>query len=322
MSNTVREVVQRAQELANRIDSNWNTRTRAAVSRALKFWATKIPWPALRAEEDFLTTGGRFLVFPERVGVILSVTDVANSRTLDPFGQWPRREPGIYAQQSSGTPFEWQDYGWTPFASVPATDTVLELSAGGSEAFAVRITGLVRDTAASGTPLEFQEYTETLTMGGTEVTQTATIWAHEGLLGLEKEAGSTYWLKAHNPLTGQVISYIPAGEVASQHRRIQFLPVPGAGLQMRVVYYRRPEEIHSLDAALDNSVDVDYLSWRAAGDLHMMMKEGQAAQLAWSKAAEIMAGQLSREKQSPARRQTGPDFVYSDMETKVPGVDW
>ena len=319
MSNTVREVVQRAQELANRIDTNWNDRTRAAVSRALKFWAAKIPWPALKAEEDFLTTGGKFLVFPERVGVILSVSDVANSRTLDPFGDWPQREPGIFLQDSPGTPFEWQDYGWTPFASVPATDTVLELQAGGSEAFAVRVTGLLRDTAASGTALELQEHTETLTMGGTNVTQTTTVWA--SLLGLEKDAGSTNWLKALNPLSSQVISFIPPGEVAVQHRRIQMLPVPSAGLNLRIAYYRRPEEIHSLDAALDNSVDLDFLAWRSAGDIHWTLKEMNAAQLAWTKAAEIMAANLSREKQSPTKRQTSPDFTYFGMETQVPGVD-
>ena len=319
MSNTTREVVQRAQELANRVDSGWDDRTRAAVSRALKFWAQKIPWPSLRAEEDFLAPGGKFMVFPERVGVIVNISDVANSRTLEAHGNWPRREPGLFTQDTTGAPEEWEDHGWSPFSSLPVTDTALQLQAGGSEAFAVRISGMLRDTLASGTSLELQEYTETLTMGGTVVTQTATVWA--SLFGLEKEVGSTNWLKALNPLTGQVISYIPAGEVAAQHRRIRLLPLPSAGTNLRVVYYRRPEELHSLDAAIDNSVDLDFLAWRAAGDIHWTLKEAQAAQIAWGKAQEIMASALSREKQSPARRQTDPDVIYFNLESWVPGVD-
>lgn len=319
MSNTLREIVQRAQEIANRVDVSWNDRTRAAVSRALKFWAAKIPWPALRAEEDFLTTGSKFLVLPERVRVVLSISDVANSYTLEAHGNWPQREPGAFTQDTAGAPLEFQDYGWTPFVNTPATDTALQIQSGGSEAIQVRITGMVRDTAASGTALEYQEMTETMTMGGTTATTTTTVWA--SLLGLEKEVGSTYWLKALNPLTGQVISFIPPGEAAAQHRRVQLLPVPGAGTRLRVVYYRRPEELHSLDAAIDNSVDREFLAWRAAGDLHHILKEASAAQLAWSKAAEIMTAQLSTEKQSPDRRQTRPEVVYFQMEEWIPGVD-
>lgn len=313
--NSARQVIDYAQQLANRVDPGWRTRTRHAVSRALKQWALKIPWASLRATEDFVLSGNRTLVFPERVGQVIRIMDITNGRELGATGNWPHRATGTFAQDTAGNPSEWQDRGFVPFTSQLATDSTLQLAAGGSEAFEVRISGFVRDAAASGTALELQEHFEIMTMGGTEYTATSATWAQ--LTGIEKEFGTTNWLKARSPLNAQVIAFIPPGEATVQHRAVDFIPVPPAGIQVRVEYFRKPEEIHSEDYPIDSAVDLEYLAWQAAGDLHWMMKEGQAAGRAWTKAREIIEARLAQEKQNPSHKATRPAFTYLSLEQPI-----
>lgn len=313
--NSARNTITRAQQLANRVDPAWRDRTRAAVSRALKAWAQRIPWPSLRTTEDFLLSGNKLLVFPERVGVVLNISDKTNARPLGTTGHWNKRSAGVYNQDTGGTPQEWEDRGFTPFIAQPATDTTLQISAGGSEAYEVRVTGYVRDAAASGTALELQERFEILTMGGTEYTDTTLEFVQ--LISIEKEFGTDNWLKARNPLNSQIIAFIPEGEATVQHRSVQFIPVPPSGTEVRVEYYRKPEEIHTEDFPIDNSVDLEYLAWQAAGDIHWMLKEGQAANRAWDKAEEIVKNRVRQEKVSPSSVATRPAFTYMNLELPI-----
>lgn len=313
--NSARNTIDRAQQLANRVDPAWRGRTRTAIGRAIKAWAQRIPWPSLRTTEDFVLSGDKLLTFPERVGVVLTISDNTNTRPLGTTGHWSKRAAGVFNQDTGGNPQEWEDRGFSAFTSQSATDTTLQLAAGGSEAFEVRITGLVRDTTASGTALELQERFETMTMGGTSYTDTVLEFA--SFVAVEKEFGTSNWLKVRNPITSQVIAFLPEGEATVQHRVVQFIPVPPVNTVVRVEYYRKPEELHSENAPIDNSVDLEYLAWQAAGDVHWMLKEGSAANRAWDKAEEIIKNRLRQEKVSPSSVSTRPAFTYYNLELPI-----
>lgn len=311
--NLTREIIDRAQQLGNRIDPGFRARTMNAISRALEFWGLRLPWPGLRETEDFLADGSKFIVFPYRVGTIISITDKTNNRALDPGDNWNRRITHDYSQDPGGAAYEWRDMGFQAISSQPATDTQLRLLASVSEALEVRVQGLVRDAGASGTAMELQSFFETITMGGTEPTLTSNTYAQIDFV--EKEIATSGTLKVVNPLTGVVISYIPAHAGRAQFRRAELRRLPPAGTVMRVEYYRRPDTITSEDQPIDISVDISYLEWRAAGDLLWIGKQQGAAREAWGKADEIIGAKISAEKmRGESTKSTSPLFTYMSLE--------
>lgn len=312
MANLSRALVDRALELIGRNDPSWRTRIRAALSRAVKDFALQYPYPALKSTEIFLASGEPELVLPERVATITTVFDRTNQRQLHPTGNWPGRAPGLYAVETEGNALEYQDVGNSSFISSLATDSALQLAAGASEAFEVRVSGFVRDTNASGTALELQRNFEIMTMGGTGWTATDTVWAR--LTGLEKEEGTDTWLRARDPTNSRLLAFIPAGVASASYKTLRFLPVPPAGTEMKIEYFRTPDEITSDDSPVDGAIPQDYLIWKTVGDGLWIAKEQQGAQLAWRKAQDYLEDFLKPEKIKETHKATQPAFTYYGLE--------
>ncbi len=311
--NVVRKLIDRSQELANRIDPGFRNRTLSALSRAVVYWGTRLPWSSLREVEDFIANGTKFLVFPERVGTVVALTDKTNTRALLPGGQWHTRNTSDYVTSVGGAPFEWRDRGFWPIVSQPSTDTQIQLQAGGSEAFEVRIRGLVRDAGASGTAMELQPQGEIMTMGGTDPTNSSLTYVR--LDYVEKEIATSFDLKVKDPISGAIVSYIPASSGRAQLRRVEFLRTPPTNTVFRLEYFRKPDELETEDQPVDISIDTDYLTWRAAGDLHWINKEQGAAQAAWAKADEIIGSSIaSQENRGEVPHTFSPLFTYNELE--------
>ena len=95
----------------------------------------------------------------------------------------------------------------------------------------------------------------------------------------------------------------------------EFLRVPPVGTIFRIEYFRKPDELETEDQPVDVSIDTDYLTWRAAGDLHWINKEQGAAQAAWAKADEIIGSAITaNESRGEVPHTFSPLFTYNELE--------
>jgi len=282
MGSLVKELIDRAQRLADRVDAGYRTRALEALDEACQWYASQVPWNGLKKTEDFHASG-EFLILPDRVNHPIRLFDRTNSRPIDPGEFLERREPGAYAARTPGAPCVWRNFGISPVAKDMSTAGTLHFSTVASEAISVQIRGLVLDTNASGTANEFYEARETVEMAG--VTESS-VNTYTKIVSIQKDAATTYDVSCGTAADG-LLARIPAWETRPRYRRIQLQPAAN-GVVVELAYFRRPDRLTSEDDPLDPAINEEALVWRAAGNLHWMDNEQQAAQGAWSKANEAL----------------------------------
>jgi hypothetical protein len=200
--------------------------------------------------------------------------------------------------------------------SQPQTDTYIALTSTVSELQTVFLTRLIRDTGASGTALEFYEASEQIVLID-ETTQTTSNQFYK-LTRIERsieDAESS--VKIYDPTGSKTLSRIAADESSPVFRQIEFLVPPAAGTAFRVEYWLKPDFLDDEQAAIFPGFDLDFIKWRAVGDLHWFKSEAQAAQLAWRKADGILDAHLNSELGQGSKSKTlQPDWRYRAMEGK------
>lgn len=303
------------QELLNWKDHNLRGRALNAISRAVERWASVRPWDALRTYEDFFSDGSKFLALPERVRIPVHFSDVDNSSRIAPGGQWHRTHP-IYwnNDQATGRPYEWRLLETQPVIAQPVTDTALRVEASISETMTIYITGLARDTAASGSPLELYPVREAYTVAGTGYSLTATTFVE--IHDIEKSVeDATADVKLYTDVDAKLVARIFSDERSPQYRLVEFLAKPNAGQRVRCEYFRKPRKVVSESDTIPGSVVREFVVWRVVGDLHWIRNEHEQAALAWRKADGIMGEhQVSEETHGERKDQIMPDYRYLLME--------
>jgi hypothetical protein len=171
-----------------------------------------------------------------------------------------------------------------PVISQPETPAQLTISASASEPISVRLSGLARDSSASGTALELYPIFETYVVAGTGASVTSNTFSE--IHTIEKTADSTAELTFS--VAGKTIARIAPEQRIPEYRRIEWLYLPPAGRVLRVEYFKRPERIASESSHLPVESDFDYLLWRVVGDMHWLANESEPARIAWQKADGIM----------------------------------
>jgi len=282
MTALVKHLIDRSQRLANRVDAAYRQRALEALDEAVQWYASQVPWDALKKVEEF-SADGEFLLLPDRVNKIVRVFDRTNSRPVDPGAFLERRSPGAYGDRSSGAPRVWREFGYSPVAVDPATDAQIHVSTPASEAVSVQIRGLVNDTTASGTAMEFYEARETLELAGATESSSNT---YTRIVSFQKDY-KTEEDVLFGTATDGLIARIPGWETRPRYQRIQFQPIP-SGETLELAYFRRPDRITSEDDPLDPAINEEAVVWRTVGNLHWMDQQPQAAQGAWSKAGEAL----------------------------------
>ncbi|MEE8522193.1 MAG: hypothetical protein V3S83_12605, partial [Gemmatimonadota bacterium] len=196
-----------------------------------------------------------------------------------------KRTPAQYYQRTAGQALEWRDMGWLPVIKQPVTDTTLNIESSVSETMDVFVRGLVRDTTASGTALEFHEVQETVTLGGAALPTANT---YTEIIALQKPKKSLAEVIVTNNQTALKIARIPLWRTRAQYKRVQLHFIPVAGTVFEVIYFRKPDRIVSEDDPLDPAINEEAIMWRAAGNMHWMDNEDQAAERGWRQAASIL----------------------------------
>lgn len=308
------QIIDEALELTNRKDPTMRGRALHALDRALQHYAERRPWDGLKRWEDFTADGTRYLTLPARIRKILSVSDVTNKMDIEAGSHWNRTAQVPWAAgQAAATAYEWRDLGVVPVIAEP-DGAQLRIEASVSEPQSLVIRGMVRDSSASGSPLELYPLVETYTVGGTSYSITDASFVTVDSIEKSITDGSadiTIW----NHSTAKILARIPAGERSPAYQRIEFLYQPTAGNQVRVEYFARPARLVSETGAVPADVDHDYLVWRVAGDMEFLANEGQSAQVAWAKADGMMQEKrVAEQTQGEKSIQIQPDASYFRME--------
>jgi hypothetical protein len=289
-STLVKDLIDRVQRIADRVDPSYRVRVLDSLDEAQQWYSSQVPWDALKRIEDFQSTG-EFLTLPDRVNKIIRIGDRTNARPLNPGEFFEHRRSGAYFQRTTGAPLEWRDMGFVATVKDLSAAAVIHVSSTASEAIAVQVRGLVSDSTASGTSLALYEAKETMSLVGATLASTNT---YTTIIAIQKDKGTTNDVLIGTAADGQ-IARIPSWEARPMYRKVQFSPVP-SGQALEVVYFRRPDRITSENDALDPAVNEEALMWRAAGNLHWMDNEGQAAERAWQKANEVIALKRNEEE--------------------------
>jgi hypothetical protein len=309
----VSDLIDQVQRLANRVDTGWRTRCLDAINRALQDFAHHAPWDGLKRLEQFTAPGGRYVTFPERVKKVIRVHDITNKETLNPGGNWGRRMDGTWLEQSGSQPLEWRQMGTVPVISTPATDTLLQVNTTASDNFDVVIRGLARDTAASGSPLEFYPVVETISITGTGATNTANTFVQIDEINKAKNTNGD--LIVSDVVSGKQIARIEKWNGIAAYNRVEVTDPPPVGHQLLIEFFTAPRPIEAETEPLDPSLDTQYIMWKAAGDIMWQKQEAQPAQVAWAKADEILDSVRARETAFGERdSQSRPTLSYYDLE--------
>lgn len=315
MSTTVSRVIDEALQMVSRVDSDYRTRALYAVSRAVLFWADRVPWGSLKTYETFIANGTRYLALPRRVRRIVEVGDITNKMKVRDGAHWGHKYPDNYfVDVADSTPWEWRDGGMVATIAEPSTDTQLVFQSTASEALSLYISGWARDTSASGTPMELYEVSESVDLGGTGVTETTNSFVR--VRAIEKSTlDSTADVLVRSSTDSAPLARLTSEDRASAYQRIEFLKVPTAGTRFRIEYYRRPERIVSENTPVEPSIDRDFLLWRVAGDLHWIGHEQEAALAAWRKSESLVQQRILAEKaQGEGNLQVQPEIGYYGLE--------
>lgn len=316
-SALVKDLIDRVQRLVDRVDPSFRGRALSALDEAVQWYASRAPWDSLQREEDIYTNGTQFLVLPDRVQRPVWIADVTNSRHIQPGGQWHSRVPGPFLQKTVGSAREWRPYGTVPVIKQPEGET-LTFSTTVSDGIDITVRGLVQDTTASGTALEFYEAQETLTMAG--VSQ-ATSNTYQEILAIQKDKNSTADVTATLTTSGDQVVRIPSWASRPLYQQIQLLFKPSAGTQLRMGYFRRPDRLVAEGDGVDPAINEEAVMWRAAGNLHWIDNEGQAAQLAWQRAEEIVTN-LKNVEETFGEKDHGVDMWETYLGLEDLGLDY
>lgn len=291
---TVGSVIDQALQLVNRVDSSYRQRALYAIERGVRHYAERLPWPSLIRQELFYSNGTDSFVFPQRVRQLISVGDNTHKAYVPPGGHFERQYPEWQlGSKPSGGPFQWRPAGDVPVIQDPAAATYLELNTTASDSQTVYVRGTAQDTSASGTPLEFYDYEESVTALETPVTTSALFYRIFSIEAANLDRSNDIFVRYSTDAVPA--ARIPTFERHSKYKKIEWLAKPAAGAAFTCRYYADPVKINSETQALDPQIPEDYLVWRIVGDLHWIAEQPQAAQAAWGRADELMRTKIEAE---------------------------
>lgn len=289
------DIIDQALRLVNRVDASYRQRALDALDRNVRYYATKMPWPALRRKETFVYQSGEYFTFPSRVQSIEAIGDVTTKAYVGPGAHFERQFPDweMGTKPSGGGPFRWRALGDVQVVQDPSSPSKIKLNTTASDSQSVYVRGLAQDTTASGTALEYFEASEIVVAQETPVESTNLYHRVEIIEADLRDRSSD--IKVIYSTGSLPAARIPKNERTASYRKIQWLATPTTGSQFEVLYLARPAQIASESQQLPPEVPDDFLVWRVVGDLQYLAEQPQAAALAWQRADQLVGQQMSAE---------------------------
>ncbi len=306
-------LVTRAQRLAGRVDSGFDSRTIQFLNEAVDHWARAKPWTSMRQTGEFVANGTRELAFPQHVFHVRWIADKTNKRSLDPKDNWDLHDPTKYLGDTNGPASWWREIGIAPITVQPSTPAQIVVRTDQSDTFNVHVAGLVRDTAASGTA-NYEYFTEEqLNVVGSGPATTTNFFIRVMTVG--KTDVTPTDLKVFNG--SDLIGRIAANKYRSEYRTVEFLTIPPAGTLLRVGYLEAPNPLTASYQQPHPSINPEYLVWYAAGLIHKAQNEADLGNVCIQRAEAILQDRSYKEEAHGDRDYGAiPDYDYWNHEDR------
>lgn len=292
------ELIDRAQELADRKDTSWDSRCRVWVNEAIGQWARQVPWPSLRRIEDFTFNSrentGRRLTLPQYADKVLRVADDTNNLVLRAGANPDLDFPNKHLDNTAGAALFYRELGIVAVHDQPSVAAVLSVRPTVSEVLTVYVGGTAQDTTASGTPDEFYQAHEEIATTGSDAVAGTTLFVRVDTLGksVENTAGDILVTTAAD---GQ-ISRIYSDDWQPRYRQLELIGAPTDGTVFQVEYLLKPPRLQTSNDFAPCAVDPDYIIWYTAAQIKRAQGDIQDAELLRQRADRILEREASFEK--------------------------
>lgn len=298
-------IIQRAQRLAGRVDPDFDDRSYQYLNEAMEEWATEFPWSTLHGTLELPADGSQYLYVPNHVLSVRSVMDLTHFSPVEARGSWDREAPVEFVQGSAGPAVWWIEDGLAAAIRQPSGPLSVVCSA--TDSSTACVSGLIQNTAYSGTALEFTQFTETISFAAATGATLSTVFYDIQEFGkTERTTGEVRLCDS----TG-VISAITPAQFSAQFRRLKFLYRPPAGTVMRLQVINRPAPVYLPNHVPHSAIDPNYLIWFIAGLIHKSTGQDQRAGICIARANEILRKRIKVENTHGDRDWTAaPDAAY------------
>lgn len=290
-------LIDRAQELADRKDTAWDARVRNWINEGIRAWGDTLPWPTLRRIQDFTFNSredtARILTLPQHTAKVLRVADQTNSRPLIAGNQPDLDLPLMHLQNTSGLAFQWRELGVSATHNQPAVASTINVRSTVSDVHTVYLAGLAMDTSVSGTPDEQFWATEEISVSSSGVHTSSTLFLRLDTIGKSKEVAA-----------GDVIiddgtdrlARIRKDEFRTEYRQIELIGAPLDGTIFQIEFLLKPPSLRNTNDVAPPAVSSDYLIWYAASMIQRAQSNVQEAEILLGNADEVLDRIAKQEK--------------------------
>jgi hypothetical protein len=285
-------LIQEAQRIGGRVDTDFNTRTRRWLNEAIETYAMAIPWPTLIQRETVITNGQRNLVLPQRMRVVRWLGDIENKRRIRPNDHMESEFETSFFNPQSSQAFFYRQRGLSPVTSQPSPAAPIVFNTTSSDVFSAYISGLVLDTRASGNANYRVQASEEIALAGT--TNYTSINSYIQIFTIGKNDFTPADLVAYNG--SNVISRVEARRYRAEYRFIEFIHTPPADKQLEIEYLAAPEALVDAYQIPQPGIDIDYLINYAAAKQHLAQNRPELAQGLMAEAQAILNRKIYQER--------------------------
>ena len=297
-----------AQELAGRVDPNYNERTRKWINEGQSIWVSRRPWSALTREEDIqVGQGQKEVVLPQRCYVLRWIADKTNKCHIRPHSQLDRAFPSTYFGDGAGRSDFFKRIETVPVAAQPTVAANVQVALAQNESVSVYIAGLAHDTTASGTANEFYFAEETLSLSTTALSTSAKKYIRIDTFSKSATSAGDVRLL----LGGSTLSRIEAHEFSAEYRKVILNRPTDVAKTLRIEYVQKPQPLVETYQHPHPSIDVEFLKNYAAHKIHQSLQQPELAQEKRSAAESILLNVAGRETGfGDQDYQIMPDMAY------------
>lgn len=308
----LQNLITAAQELAGRVDTNYNDRTRKWINEAQTIWASRRPWSAITREEDIpVPQGVREIVLPQRVLVMKWLADKTTKSFVRPHNQPDRAFPTTYLDDVPGKADFFKRIETVAVAAQPTEAAALTVALMENESVTAYISGLAQDTTASGTANELYFVEESLSLSTTNPSTTSNKYVRVNSFAKTDTTNADVLLK----LGGSTISRIPAHEFNAEYRKIILDKQTDVAKTFRIEYVIKPPPLVETYQHPHPSINTDFLINYAAHKIHQSLQQPELAQEKRAAAESILLDAAGRESSfGDDDYQIIPDFAYWNNE--------
>jgi len=290
-------------------DVNFRPYWKTYINQALREFARAQPWDGL---EDLFTSvadGTENLVLPYFVDTIVSIFNKTDNMPVISLGHQAANNPQIYGQHSGGGAREYCKLGETPTIRDPI-GYVTAASSHQSDVDWLYVTGLIHNSAASGTALSMEFHTSRVMATG--LTPVTLDGLFSKILSISKTTDS-YGDYNFVDTLGQV-SHMEKYDGEAAFRRIQLFYKPPTGTLFEVKFRYRLLPLRDDAQAPPPAVKADYLIASALGQYYQHHDQFQKAMVMSGTAKAIIEAESNREENFNESESRMCPYVPDDID--------